>query len=127
MEGPDDTLGGIPIEFLQVFSWTARLFRRMWCRKKQNRYVEWCGALHRASVMAGMTPKRAGPEIGLSQKRKQELHHALEEHFAGKVYISTVDVLQYILIEPSFSTPDRVYLAFLAGMMYEPSAGFEAT
>jgi len=74
-----------------------------------------------------MTPKKVGPEIGLSQKRKEELHHALEEHFAGKVYISMVEVLRYILIDPSFSTPDRVYLAFLAGMMYEPSAGFEDT
>jgi hypothetical protein len=74
-----------------------------------------------------MTPKRVGPEIGLSPERKHELQQALGEHFAGKVYISTVDVLQYILIEPSFSIPDRVYLAFLAGMMYEPSAGFEDT
>jgi|GEM_PF-6899278 hypothetical protein len=74
-----------------------------------------------------MTPKKVGPEIGLSQKRKHELHHVLEEHFAGKVYISTVDVLQFILIDPSFSISDRVYLAFLAGMMYEPSAGFNDT
>ena len=74
-----------------------------------------------------MTQRRVGPEIGLTSKRERELQTLLLEHFSGKVYVSTVDLLQWILSEPSFSIVDRVYLALLAGRSYEPSRGFEGT
>lgn len=66
--------------------------------------------------------RKVGPEIGISEKREEEIRQELEAYFSRNVDLSTVDILQFILSHPDFTTAERVFLAFTIGLQYEPKS-----
>jgi len=64
---------------------------------------------------------KIGPDIGISDERERWLWSEYFSFFEGNAYISTFELLQFILSHPEMTTAERVYMAFVAGTTYDPT------
>jgi hypothetical protein len=64
---------------------------------------------------------KVGPDIGISDERERWLWSEYFAFFDGTVYVTTIELLQYILSHPGMTTAERVYMAFIAGTTCDPN------
>jgi hypothetical protein len=66
-----------------------------------------------------------GLDIGISDERERWLWSEYVSFFEGKVYVSPIDVLQYVVCHPEMTTAERVYMAFVVGATCDPAVAGE--
>lgn len=65
--------------------------------------------------------RKIAPDIGISDDREKWLWSEYFSFFEGTVYVSTIELLQYILSHPEMTIAERVYMAFVAGTTCDPT------
>jgi len=68
---------------------------------------------------------KIGVDIGITGEREDWLWSEYLSFFEGRVYVSPIELLQYIACHPEMTTAERVYMAFVVGATCDPAVAGE--